>query len=139
MNDKAQDEIFSDHYANEAKVRWGDTDAYKESVRRVSAMGKDGLARAVRAQEECVSEIARCMQEGRKVRDEKVQSLVRVHYDGLRAFYEPNLELYAGLAEMYVTDARFVRYYENIAPGLSLYLSNAMKVFLERGCGSSDS
>ncbi len=132
MSKGTQDEIVSGSYADEVKVRWGDTEAYKESVRRVSAMGKEGLSRAVRAQEDCARAIALCMREGRGVEDEKVQSLVREHYEGLRAFYEPNLELYAGLAEMYVADARFARYYDDIAPGLSGYLSQAMGVFVEK-------
>lgn len=135
MNDTTQDEVISDPYVDEVKARWGDTEAYKESVRRVSALGKDGLSRAVRAQEDCAHAIALCMREGRGVEDEKVQSLVREHYEGLRAFYEPNLELYAGLAEMYVADARFARYYDDIAPGLSGYLSQAMGVFVKKEGG----
>ena len=122
-------------YEEEAKARWGNTDAYRESQARVVKMGKDGLRAVADAQQELARQIGVCMSDGKPVDSSETQALIALHYDGLRHFYEPSLEMYAGLAAMYVEDERFAKYYEDIAPGLAVYMSAAMRVFVERKQG----
>ncbi|MCC7432787.1 MerR family transcriptional regulator [Candidatus Peregrinibacteria bacterium] len=119
-----------DKYAAEAKQRWGNTDAYKQSQERVKKMGKAGLKKAMEAGEALCRELAAVMD--LDPTDDKVQALIARHYDGLRNFYEPNLEIYRGLAEMYVADVRFTAYYEKFAPGLATFLSRGMMIYCER-------
>ena len=64
--------------------------------------------------------------------DKQVQSLITEHYNNLRHFYEPNLEMYRGLGEMYVADQRFASYFENIAPGLAAFMREAITIFCDR-------
>jgi len=63
---------------------------------------------------------------------ENTQRLIRLHYKYMQKFYEVPKERYIGLAEMYLGDARFTKYYEDIAPGLANYISDGMKYFAEK-------
>lgn len=120
------DDTIENPYAEEARTRWGHTEAYRQSVARVGRMGKEGLARALRESGELTEEIAACMKDGESSAGDRAQALIARHYDGLRAFYDPNSELYRGLAEMYVADGRFAANYERVAPGLAAYMRDAM-------------
>ena len=81
-------------------------------------MGKDGLKKVLEKSGKLTQEIALCMKNGDQVTSNKVQILIARNYEGLRAFYEPNLEIYRGLANMYVADERFKATYEKIAEGV---------------------
>lgn len=113
-------------YAKEAKERWGHTEAYKQSTERVKKMGKDGLNKVLEASGKLTVETAEAMKAGLDPKSKEVQKLIAKHYDGLRAFYEPTLELYRGLAHMYVADERFKANYENVAKGLAQFMQDAM-------------
>jgi DNA-binding transcriptional MerR regulator len=113
-------------YNEEAKEKWGHTEAYKQSTERVKKMGKDGLNKVLKESGELTLEIAEAMKDGAKPESDKTQKLIARHYAGLRAFYEPNPEMYRGLAEMYVADPRFKANYEKVAEGLAEYLRDGM-------------
>lgn len=123
----SNDEV--DQYAAEAKQRWGNTEAYKQSQERVKKMGKEGMQKVKEAGEQLCRELADSM--NLSPADEKVQALVQRHFDGLRAFYEPSLEMYRNLGEMYVDDTRFTAYYDKFAPGLAVFLRDAIRVYCD--------
>jgi hypothetical protein len=120
----------AEQYAEEARQRWGNTDVYKQSQKRVKKMGKEGLKKVLEESGKLTVEIANAMKAGEDPKSLKVQALIARHYDGLRAFYEPNYEMYRGLAEMYVSDVRFKENYEKVAIGLAEYLRDAMVYFV---------
>lgn len=120
-----------DKYSEEAQKRWGHTDAFKQSQERVKKMGKDGLAKVIKDASELTQTIATAMKSGQDPKSEAVQSLIARHYEGLRAFYEPNLQMYRGMAKMYVDDPRFKANYENVAIGLAKFMSDGMLYFAE--------
>jgi TipAS antibiotic-recognition protein len=119
----------TDRYAEEVQQRWGHTEAFKQSQIRVKKMGKEGLNRVMKEGREHMNEIVSLMDCDQE--SERVQSLIARHYDGLRAFYEPNLELYRGLADLYVTDERFKAFFENIAVGLAQFVHDAMLHYVD--------
>lgn len=119
-----------ENYTKEAKERWGNTEAYKQSQVRVAKMGKEGLNVALQKSSVITLAIVDCMKEGVVVQDTRVQKLIAEHYNWLSNFYEPTLEIYKGLAEMYVADPRFKKTYEDIAVGLAQYMQDAMLVFV---------
>jgi DNA-binding transcriptional MerR regulator len=133
MEDKELYDAFSDEsvsqYAEEAKQRWGSTDAYKQSQERVKKMTKEDMARIKKAGEDLTREIAAVMDKAPS--DASVQILISRHYDGLRAFYEPSLQMYRGLGDMYVNDPRFTAYYEKYAVGLAQFMRDAMHAFAD--------
>lgn len=137
MND---DELYGsftkeemEKYSAEAKERWSHTDAWKQSQERVKKMGKDGLKKALDESSAITLSIADCMKAGLPASDSKTQKHIAEHYNWLRNFYEPGLEMYRGLGEMYVADKRFTKTYEDIAPGLAVYMRDAMITFADNG------
>ncbi len=119
-------------YSKEAKDRWGGTDAWRQSEERVKKMGREGINKAMAEGGKITVAIADCMKEGIAPKSDMVQKLIAEHYNWLRNFYEPNPEIYRGLAEMYVADDRFKANYEKVAPGLAEYMQKGMLVFLEK-------
>lgn len=116
-------------YEAEAKERWGNTDFYKQSQENVKKMGKEGSLKVMEEGKEILLELVGVMD--REVSHEDVQKIVHKHFMHLHHFYTPTLELYRGLALMYVQDPRFTEFYEKIAPGLAKFLSDAMVVYCD--------
>ena len=118
-----------EEYAKEAKERWGNTEAYKESAKRVAKMSKDQMTKIQKDADALMKEIAENMD--LPPGSEKTQSLIKKHYDGLKIFYEPSAQMYRGLGNMYVSDPRFTAYYDKYAIGLAKYMNDAMSIFSE--------
>ncbi len=116
-------------HATEAKKRWGHTDAYKESQKRVAKMTKEDMELFKKKADELMQAIAKAMPKG--ATSPEMQKLIAEHYNGLRTFYEPNLEMYRGLANMYVSDPHFTAYYEKYAVGLAQVMKEAMLHFAD--------
>ena len=49
-----------------------------------------------------------------------------------RYFYECGYKIHRGLAEMYLTDPRFTKNYEDVAPGLARFVHDAILANAER-------
>jgi DNA-binding transcriptional MerR regulator len=134
MNDEELYDVLKDpdaaQYADEAKARWGNTDAYKQSQERVGKMTKAQMAKLKEDADAWMKVFASEMHFGPT--SPEIQKRITEHYNSLRTFYEPNLELYRGLAEMYVTDPRFAAYYEKYAPGLAKFMRDAMIYFCDQ-------
>lgn len=115
--------------AAEAKERWGNTEAFKQSEERMKKLGMFGMMKIAREQAAITKDLAHAMKAGEKPEGEKTQKIIARHYESLKAFYEPNLELYRGLAAMYISDPRFKENYDKIAPGLAHYMHDAMLAY----------
>lgn len=112
----------------EARERWGDTDAYKESSRRTKQYSKDDWAKINAAQEGIEAGFADALASGEAPDGERARHLAeqaRLHID--RWFYPCSHRMHAGLADMYVADARFKAHYDDRAPGLADFVSAAIK------------
>lgn len=120
-------------YAAEAKERWGKTNAYKQSQERVNKMGKEGLKKVLEESSKITLELAAHID--RDPADKVVQAIVAKHYQWLHAFYDPDLEMYRNLGEMYSADSRFAANYEKVKPGLAKFFTEAIKVFCDRQKG----
>lgn len=114
-------------YEDEARERWGHTDAYKESARRVASYGA-GQWREIKAQaqeiERLFAELKRSGQPADSDRARDAAERARVHID--RWFYPCSCEMHRALGEMYVADPRFAANYEKVEPGLSAYVRDAI-------------
>lgn len=118
-----------DKYAEEARQRWGHTDAYKQSQERVKKMTKEDWARISKKSDEIMKGLVANMGNGPD--SAEVQALISRHYDSLRNFYEPSLEMYRGLGEMYVADSRFAAHYEKYAPDMAAFMCQAIACFCD--------
>lgn len=114
---------------SEAKARWGHTDAWKQSQERTKHWTKEDFARMQAEGDALMREIVANMDKG--AASDEVQALIAKHYDNLRKFYEPNPELYRGLAELYVSDPRFAEHFRKFHPGLPEFMKEAMEAFCD--------
>src|SRR5262245_26710606 len=114
-------------YEEEVKERWGDTDAYKESMRRTKRYGKAEWAQIQADWGKIYGDMAALMKAGTPVSDAAVQTLVEAHRAHIdRWFYPCSKEMHKGLGAMYVADARFAANLDKVAPGFAQYLSDAI-------------
>jgi DNA-binding transcriptional MerR regulator len=125
-------EVFGDfdpdEHAAEVEQRWGDTDAYRESRRRVSRYTKADWERIKAEGQAAVERVVAAMNAGKPPDSPEAMDGAEAHRRQIDdAFYACSHELHVGLAEMYIADPRFTATYEKIAPGLAQYLHDAIK------------
>jgi hypothetical protein len=124
-------EVFGDHdptrHVEEAKERWGDTDAYRESHRRASSYTKDDWVRIKAEGDDIPARFAAAMASGQPTDSPAAAEAAVAHREHItRWFYDLTPEAHQGLAQMYVTDPRFTRTYDDVAPGLAQYVCDAI-------------
>ena len=124
-------EVFGDfdpsEHEAEVQARWGDTDAYKESVRRAKAYTKADWQRFKAESEQINAEFAALMDEGVPPTGAgAMDAAERARLQIDRWFYPCSLEMHANLGERYVSDARFTATYEKIRPGMARFLHAAI-------------
>lgn len=134
-------EVFGDFvpedYAEEAEQRWGGTEAYRQSQRRVAAYTKQDW-QAIKAEStEVERRLADVSQAGVAPDSEQAMGLAEEHRQHItRWFYDCGYAMHRGLGDMYIGDDRFRAYYENIAPGLAQFLRDAIHANADRATAS---
>jgi len=120
-------EFDLERHAEEAKERWGDTELYAESQRRVASYGVDEWRRIKADAAEIESGFAEALAAGEPASSKRATDLAERHRGHIsRYFYDCSTEVHRGLGEMYVADARFAEHYEAIAPGLAAFVRDAI-------------
>lgn len=113
----------------EARAKWGNTEAWKQSQERTKNWTKADYARVKDASEAVLRNLITHMEAGLAPESPEAQTEVAKHYAGLRNFYEPSPDLFRGLADMYSSDPRFAAYYAKFHKDLLPYLQTAMKAY----------
>jgi DNA-binding transcriptional MerR regulator len=120
-------------YEQEAKERWGQTDAYRESQRRTKGYTAEDWQR-YRAENGAVTNaLVSAMAAGKNADDPEVMDLAeqaRLIID--RWFYPCSHEMHTRLADMYEADPRFAENIDKAAPGLTPFLSAAIRANASR-------
>lgn len=124
-------EVFGDFepeaYEEEARQRWGDTEAYRESNRRASSYTKEDWLRIREETEGWGRRMVALMASGAPADSPAAMDLAEEHRQHIvRWFYDCPYEVHTGLADMYMADERFLGHYEAMAPGLGGYLNEAI-------------
>lgn len=120
--------------AAEAKERWGDTDAYQESMRRTRNHGPEQKKAIAAELEDIERGFAEALAAAAPADGERAMDLAeeaRLHID--RWYYPCSHTMHVGLAEMYTADARFRAHYDDRADGLAEYVSAAIRANAARG------
>jgi DNA-binding transcriptional MerR regulator len=125
-------EVFGDQdpaqYEAEVEERWGDTDAYAQSRRRVATYGKDDWLRIKEEAADVERRFAEALRSGVPADSVPAMDVAEEHRQHIsRWFYDCPPEMHAGLGQMYVQDERFTAHYEQVAPGLAGYVSTAVQ------------
>jgi len=124
-------EVFGDfdpdEYAQEVEERWGNTDAYKESQRRVARYSKQDWLAIKGEGEDVGRRFAEAMASGADPAGDAAMDLAEEHRQYIsRWFYECSYDIHRGLGDMYVADPRFTATYDAIATGLAAYIRDAI-------------
>jgi DNA-binding transcriptional MerR regulator len=131
MNEKDLFKVFGGEdptqYEDEARERWGDTDAYKESRRRTKSYTKDDWLRIKAELDAVEAEFAASMTAGTAPDSPGAMALAERARLGIdQAFYPCSHEMHANLGRMYVSDSRFAKHYDDRAAGLAHYVCDAI-------------
>jgi hypothetical protein len=114
-------------YEKEARERWGDTEAYRESERRTSNYTQKDFAAAKKDQEAATEMFVQAFGNSLPVRSEQTQNAVRAHREAItKWFYPCSVEMQKNLALMYLEDPRFKEYYEGRVRGLAQYVHDSI-------------
>jgi DNA-binding transcriptional MerR regulator len=116
-------------YAEEAKKRWGHTEAYKQSQERTKNWTQEDYAHFKEESDRWMKNFV--AHTHNDPQSPIIQTLINEHYNSLRTFYEPSIEMYRGLADMYINDPRFKAYYEKYKVGLAQFMHDAMYYYCD--------
>lgn len=115
-------------YEEEARRLWGDK-AVDESNAKISSMSPQEQKQVAEGMEELFRELG-------KIRLEQPDSkIAQDAMDHMYQFFNKNfgyqysLEAFAGLGQLYVADERFLKNIDQYGEGLSVFLSQAMKIY----------
>ncbi len=130
-------EVFGEsdpaQYADEAKERWGDTDAYKQSMRRTSRYTKEDWLKIKSEAAELNQRFAAALTGGVAAHSAPAMDLAEEHRQQInRWYYDCGYDIHRGLAEMYLADQRFTKNYDDIVPGLAQFVHDAIQANADR-------
>ena len=137
MNAEDMLEVFGDfdptQYEEEVEQRWGDTEAYRESQRRAARYTKEDWLRIREEGGGNVQRFADLLRSGADPDSAEAMDAAEEHRGHItRYFYDCGYDIHRGLAEMYVQDPRFAKFYDDVAPGLARYVSTAILANAQR-------
>lgn len=119
-------EFRPEDYAEEVEQRWGETEAYRQSQRRVASYKKEDWQQLKAEEEEVRARLAAALAAGLAPDSEEAMDAVEAHRQHIsRWFYECTHDIHLGLTEMYVNDERFRSNYDATAPGLARFIREA--------------
>jgi len=117
---------FTEEYAAEAQERWGDTDAWRQSQQRTASFTKADWLQIKAEGDTLVSDLAQAKRDGVEPGSVRANELARRHRASIERFYDCSTEMHMGLAQMYVVDERFTRYYDTAEPGLARFVCDVV-------------
>jgi len=110
-----------------AEERWGGTDAYSESNRRVSGYTKQDWLQLKGEADALDQRLLALVADGLAANSVEAMRLAEEHRAHItKWFYDCTPEIHAGLGSMYVTDSRFKDNIDKAGDGLAQYLSDAI-------------
>ncbi len=114
-------------YEEEARERWGDTEAYKESKRRTARYSKRDWETIKREGDQLQQRLAALMAAGRGAGDPEVQQVAEEHRRHIdKWFYPCSKQFHRNLGELYVSDPRFTANIDKLRPGLAQFTRDAI-------------
>ncbi len=127
-------DVFKDddvrEYQDEVKEKWGNTDAYRQSMKRVSKMTKAEMEQLKVDGKKHIQAIANAMDKG--IENAEVQALIKKSHEGVNFFYDCSLEMFRNLGKMYVDDPRFAATYEKVRSGLAVFMRDAIAYYCDK-------
>lgn len=131
--DNSEYETACQQYEDEAKQRWGNTDAYKESRAKTDGHSKDKWNDVLAGLNGVFAEFAECKKCGESPDSDTAQRLVKKLQDYITAnFYHCTDAILAGLGQMYVCDERFKNNIDSHGESTAEFVSEAIKIYCKK-------
>ena len=137
LSAEEQVEIFgttahSEEYASEAEERWGDTDAWKQSQQQAAKFTKQDWIDIKAEGDALLEALGRAKRNGVAPGSDEANDLAAQHRASIERFYDCDDEMHRCLAEMYLADERFTRYYDDVEPGLAQFVHDVVVASIDR-------
>ncbi|MDN5790974.1 MAG: MerR family transcriptional regulator [Micrococcales bacterium] len=124
---------FSDEYQEEAQQRWGGTEAWKQSAARTARYTKADWE-AIKAETDAINDaFVAAKRSGAEATSEAAMDAAeraRAQIDD--RFYECSHDFHRSLGDLYISDPRFTKTYEDLEPGLAHYVRDAIHANADR-------
>ena len=131
--DNSEYETARQQYEDEAKLRWGATDAYKESQAKTAGYSKDKWNDVFTGMNGVFAEFSECKKCGESTDSKTAQRLVKKLQDYITAnFYHCTDDILAGLGQMYVCDERFKNNIDKNGEGTAEFVAEAIKIYCKK-------
>lgn len=131
MTNEEMLEVFGDfdpaEYEEEADERWGDSDAYQQSVARTARYTRQDWE-TIKAENETIYGLfLDLMAAGEAANGVAAMDAAEEHRAHItKWYYDCSKTIHAGLGQMYVTDARFQENIDKAGEGLAEYMAAAI-------------
>ena len=117
-------------YADEARERWGDTEAYKESEQRTANYTADDWNELRAGMDAIMEGFAELKSEGVSLDDERA----RLQVEKLKQFITERMstctdDILSGLGQMYIVDDRFTKNIDRHGKGTAEYINECIKSY----------
>jgi MerR family transcriptional regulator, thiopeptide resistance regulator len=123
-------ELFGEGFYDgqgEAEQRWGHTDAWKQSQQRTKSFTKADWAEVKAETDALHKAFTDAIDAGEPPTSEAAMDAAEQHRRHINdRFYECSHEFHKALGEMYTSDPRFTAPYDEIRPGMSQYVHDAI-------------
>ena len=120
-------------YENEARERWGNTDAYREHKKKTKNYTKEKWAEVNDGLMAIFAEFAERKSGGFVVNSPEVQTLVVKLQDYItQNYYTCTDEILAGLGKMYACDERFKKNIDKYGDGTAEFASKAIEAYCRK-------
>jgi DNA-binding transcriptional MerR regulator len=129
--DTSEIDEIRNKYAEEAKARWGDTEAYKESAAKTAGRSKEEWQQVTGEMDELLKRFAE--KRGTDPAGNEVQELVRRWQQHITdRYYNCTDEILAGLGQMYIADPRFRKNMDKYGEGTAELISRAIEIYCRK-------
>ncbi|WP_188542759.1 MerR family transcriptional regulator [Rhodococcoides trifolii] len=127
LSPEDQREIWGDNwpgeeYEAEAQERWGDTEAWKQSQAYTSNLTKDDWKRIKAETDALETSLAKAMTSGVAPGTDEANALAEDHRASIERYYACDHRMHVTVSSLYVSDDRFRKHYDDVAPGLAQWL-----------------
>lgn len=129
--DTTEIDTMKEKYAMEAKERWGNTDAYKESQAKTKSYDESKWKDVMENAGSILQEFADCRD--CEPGSEQVQNIVKKWQDYITDnFYTCSKEMLSCLGMMYIGDERFTENIDKFGKGTAEFIARAIEIYCSK-------
>ncbi len=126
--DISEIENYKSKYAKEAREKYGDSKAYKESEIKTSKYTKEDWNNIMESGNLIFEKLSKLIDKPKE--SSEVQDVIEEWREYItNNFYNCTLEIFRGLGQMYVYDERFTNFINQTKSGLANFFSEAIEVY----------